>query len=127
MLLVSSTPSSRAKSYVLSVHVWKWVKKRYVRNISLPIRHPHHHPPHILNTASIYVQIDDTEHHVAKSQSNYFWVSIDDLHYSSLIHAVWNERVIWMKNFIVCAKAVVYWRFVRYLLKELAKKQDSIA
>jgi len=54
------------------------------------------HPQHILNTA--YVQTDDTEQHVAKSQSNYFWVSIDDLHYSSLIHAMWSERVIWMKN-----------------------------
>ena len=53
----------------------------------------------------IYVQIDDAEHYVAKSQTNYFWGSKDDLYYSSPIHAMWNERVIWMKNCIICTKS----------------------
>jgi len=32
-----------------------------------------------------------------------------------------------MKNCVACAKAVVYWRFVRYLLKDLAKKKNRTA
>jgi len=40
MLLISSMPSSRAKSFVLSVHVQKGLKKRYAKNISFPIPPP---------------------------------------------------------------------------------------
>ena len=58
MLLIIFVSSGRAKSFVLSVHCKKGFKKHCAKYISLPNRHP----AHILNTALVYVQTEDTEH-----------------------------------------------------------------
>ena len=86
------------------------------------------HPPHILNTALIYVQIDDAEHYFAKSQSNYFWVSKKDLYYSSLIHAMWNGKGDLNEDlYSMCKKLSFIGNLLGTFWRSLLKKQDSIA
>jgi hypothetical protein len=57
---------ARSEKHQISTLVKKGSKSTVLR--TSPYQSATRHPAHILNTALIYVQTDDTEHMVAKSQ-----------------------------------------------------------